>query len=171
MDPDSRADATRSKSDARFVEGIDVLPTIVDALGIASSPHRVEGRSLLPLLRGEAIPGWRAAVFSELDYGFRRARRALGRDVRDCRAFMVRTGEWKYVHWEGFRAQLFDLVQDPLEQNDLGADSRFDAIRSRMREQLFDWLATSKRRTTVDDALVEASTDTHRARGIHIGIW
>ncbi len=53
MDPDARADATRGKADARFVEGIDVLPTIVEALGIPGSPHRVEGRSLLPLLRGE----------------------------------------------------------------------------------------------------------------------
>ena len=48
MDPDSRADAKRSKSDTRFVEGIDVLPTITEALGIPGSPHRVEGRSLLP---------------------------------------------------------------------------------------------------------------------------
>ena len=170
-DPDPRADATRGTADARFVEGIDVLPTIVDALGIPGSPHRVEGRSLLPLLRGEVPTGWRDAVFSELDYSFRRARRVLGRGVRDCRAVMVRTGEWKYVHWEGFRAQLFDLVADPHEQIDLGADPRFEAIRVGMCEWLFDWLATSKRRTTVDDALVEERTDAHRAHGVHIGIW
>jgi len=171
MDPDSRADPTRGKGETRFVEGIDVLPTIVEALGIAGSRHRVEGRSLLPLSRDEALPAWRDAVFSELDYGFRRARTVLGRGVRDCRAMMVRTGEWKYVHWEGFRPQLFDLARDPLEQNDHGAAPELDAIRSRLRERLFDWLATSKRRTTVDDALVEARTDTHRAHGIHIGIW
>ena len=96
--------------------------------------------------------------FAELDYGFRRARRVLGRGVRDCRAFMVRTGEWKYVHWEGFRPQLFDLAADPHEQIDLGADPRYEAVRARMRERLFDWLATRKRRTTVDDA---------RGRGAH----
>ena len=171
MDPDARADATRGKADARFIEGIDVVPTIVEALGIQASPHRVEGRSLLPLLRGEAATAWRDSVYSELDYGFRRARSVLGRGVRDCRAFMVRTADWKYVHWEGFRAQLFDLAADPREQNDLGADPRFEAIREKMRERLFDWLATSKRRTTVDDALVEARTDAHRAHGVHIGIW
>jgi len=54
MDPDPRADATRGKAEARFVECIDVVPTIVDALGIPGSPHRVEGASLLPLLRGAA---------------------------------------------------------------------------------------------------------------------
>ena len=171
MDPDARADATRGKADARFVEGIDVVPTIVEALDIPGSPHRVEGRSLLPLLRGESPTAWRDSVFSELDYGFRRARRVLGRGAGDCRAYMVRTADWKYVHWEGFRAQLFDLAADPREQIDRGADPRFDAIRVERRERLFDWLAASKRRTTVDDALVEARTDAHRAHGVHIGIW
>ena len=85
-DPDPRADATRGHVESRFVEGIDVVPTILDALGVASAPHRIEGRSLLPLTRGEPPGRWRDAVFSELDYGFRRARRVLGRGVRDCRA-------------------------------------------------------------------------------------
>jgi arylsulfatase A-like enzyme len=170
-DPDPRADATRGKTEARFVEGVDVLPTIVESLGIGAARHRVEGRSLLPLLRGENLPEWRDAAFSELDYGFRGARRVLNRGVRECRAFMARTEEWKYVHWEGFRAQLFDLAADPREQRDLGTAPEFAAIRTRMRERLFDWLAASKRRTTVDDSLVEARTDAHRAHGIHIGIW
>ena len=41
-DPDPRADATRGTADARFVEGIDVVPTILDALGIArgAASHR-----------------------------------------------------------------------------------------------------------------------------------
>ena len=170
-DPDPRADATRGGADARLVEGIDVVPTILDALGIAGAPHRIEGRSLLPLTRGDAPADWRDAVFSELDYGFRRARRVLGRGVRECRGFMVRTSEWKYIHWEGFRPQLFDLAADPRELADLGADARHDAVRARMRERLFDWIATGKRRTTIDDERVECLTDAHRAHGIHIGIW
>jgi arylsulfatase A-like enzyme len=170
-DPDPRADSTRGSGDPRFVEGIDVLPTILDALAIAGAPHRIEGRSLLPATRGETTTEWRDAAFSELDYGFRRARRMLGRGVRDCRAFMVRTAGWKYVHWEGFRPQLFDLARDPREFDDLGADPRHDAMRARMRERLFDWLATRKRRTTVTDRDVEQRSDAHRAHGIHIGIW
>jgi len=75
------------------------------------------------------------------------------------------------VHWQGFRPQLFDLTADPREFDDLGADTGHDAARARMRERLFDWLATLRRRTTVSDAEVEARTDAHRAHGIHIGIW
>ena len=126
---------------------------------------------MLPALRGDASAERRHAVFSELDYGFRRARRVLGRGVRDCRAMMVRTTEWKYVHWEGFRPQLFDLGADPDEFRDVGASPAFDAMRSRLRERFFDWLATRKRRTTVSDERAESHTDTHRAHGIHIGVW
>ena len=81
---------------------------------------------------------------------------------------MVRTEDWKYVHWEGFRPQLFDLDADPQELVDLGADARHDAVRARMRERLFDWLATAKRRTTVsDDVVASAHGYPSRARHPH----
>jgi arylsulfatase A-like enzyme len=148
-----------------------VLPTTLDALGIRGAPHRIEGRSLLPLTRGDMAAAPRDAVFSELDYGFRRARLVLGRGVRECRGFMVRTLDWKYVHWEGFRPQLFDLDAGPRELTDLGADPRYDGVRACLRERLFDWIATQKRRTTLTDEAVAEATDAHRAHGIHIGIW
>ena len=37
-------------------------------------------------------------------------------------AFMIRKGRFKYVHYVGFPAQLFDLEADPLERDDLAAD-------------------------------------------------
>jgi len=174
-DPDPRADATRGGVEERFVEGIDVVPTILDALDIAPPRHRLEGRSLLSLTRAPSSSGaaaaWRDCVYSELDYSFRRARKVLRRGVRECRGFMVRSEAWKYVHWEGFRPQLFDVGADPHELLDLGDHARFGAERARMRERLFDWMATQKRRSTVTDEEVASHTDNHRKRGIHIGIW
>jgi arylsulfatase A-like enzyme len=170
-DPDRRADATRGHHDQRFVEAIDVVPTVLDALGHEGAAHRSEGRSLLPLLRGGAVPAWRDCVFSELDYSYRRARVVLGRRADECRGFMVRTAEWKYVDWHGFRPQLFDLARDQLELNDLGAAAGFERIRSELRDRLFEWLAGLARRTTVSDAQIEARTDAHRRHGVHIGIW
>ena len=170
-DPDPRADATRGRAEARVVEAVDVVPTILATLGIPGAAHRIEGRSLLPLIRGEAPAPWRDCAFCELDYSFRRARRVLGRDVRECRAFMARTAEWKYVHWNGFRPQLFDLARDPLELVDLGSARGYERIRAEMHARLFAWLADRKCRTTIDDAQVEARTDGHRGHGVHIGIW
>jgi arylsulfatase A-like enzyme len=171
VDPDARANGTRGHHEPRFVEAVDIVPTVLDAIGLAGAAHRSEGRSLLPLLRSEAAQAWRDCVFSELDYSYRRARVVLGRRPDACRGFMVRTAEWKYVDWQGFRPQLFDLARDPLELNDLGAAAGLDRIRSDLRERLFDWLGSLARRTTVSDAQVEARTDAHRRHGVHIGLW
>jgi arylsulfatase A-like enzyme len=46
-----------------FVSLIDVLPTAVDMFG-ATSPRAFDGRSLLPLLRGEA-PAWREFIVGQ----------------------------------------------------------------------------------------------------------
>jgi len=170
-DPDPRAQTTRGTRESRFVEAVDVVPTILDALKLDGAAHRVEGRSLLPLTRNEPVAGWRDAVVSELDYAFRRARLVLRREHDACRAFMIRTAEHKYVHWEGMRPQFFDLAADPDEFVDRGADPRIAAECARLRERLFDWLATRKRRTTVRASDVDAHTDTHRRYGIHIGLW
>jgi arylsulfatase A-like enzyme len=170
VDPDPRADATRGTCESRFVEGIDLASTFVDALGLAGATY-CEGRSLLPLLRSEAVPDWRGDVLCELDFSFRRARLVLNRAPGECSAQMLRTAQWKYVHWQGMRPQLFDVASDPLELTDLGADARYAVIRNLLRERLLDKLAALKRGTTADAAQVEAATDTHRARGIHIGIW
>ena len=168
VDPDARADATRGSAEERFVEAVDLVPTFVDALSCGST--RCDGRSLLPLLRGEPCE-WRDDVLCELDYGFRRARLALGREPSQCRGTMLRTKEWKYVHWEGFRPQLFDLARDPAELVDLGADAAYDSVRRSLRERLLDKLATLRHNITVDDAEIAARTDNHRTRGIHIGIY
>jgi arylsulfatase A-like enzyme len=171
VDPSPRADATRGACDASFVEGVDLVPTILDALGLPVPAHRVEGRSLLPLLHGVTPPDWRDAAFAELDYGFRRARIVLGRGVRDCRAWMVRTRRWKYIHWQGFRPQLFDVERDPLELIDHGGREGYGAITAEMRARVLDRLTASKRRTTISDDEVARRTDRHRRHGVHIGIW
>ncbi|OGA12737.1 MAG: phosphonate monoester hydrolase [Betaproteobacteria bacterium RIFCSPLOWO2_12_FULL_63_13] len=171
VDPDARADATRGSTDMRFVEAIDVLPTILDALGVPGAHHLVEGRSLLPLARS-ADPGrWRDLVVSELDYSFNEARRLLGRHPGDCHGWMVRTERWKYIHWQGFRPQLFDLEHDPYEFIDLGGDTRCEPQLRGMRERLLQWMSERKLRTTLSDEEVEAGTNAAAKHGIHIGVW
>jgi len=80
-DPSPAADATRGRVDTRFVEAIDALPTMLEALALDPAEHLLEGRSLLALTRNQETP-WRDAVFSELDWTFRGARRRLGLPTR-----------------------------------------------------------------------------------------
>ncbi|WP_439551902.1 sulfatase-like hydrolase/transferase [Falsiroseomonas sp.] len=171
FDPSADADATRGTVDDRFVEAIDVVPTILDALGLPAAEHRVEGRSLLPLTRGVATP-WRDAVVSELDWTFRGARRRLGHPTGQHHAWMLRDARWKYVHWtSGHRPQLFDLQADPEEFHDLGADPALEGVRQAAREKLLEWFTRLKRRTTLTWAEAELRTDRHKAAGVFYGEW
>jgi arylsulfatase A-like enzyme len=161
----------RGAREPAFVEAIDVVPTALAALGLPAERHRIEGASLLPLTRNEPVAAWRDAVFSELDWSYRAARHVLKRAPDECRAWMVRTADWKYVHWAGFRPQLFDLTSDPGELRDLGREPRFEPIRLQMRERLFDWQCALKRRTTVQLDEVERGTAAHKAAGVFFGVW
>ncbi len=169
-DPSVAADATRGTVDAHLVEAIDLAPTFVEAAGGTVPNHILEGRSLVGLVRGEA-GAWRDAAVSECDYSFRKARLMLGREPGQSRAYMVRTERWKYVEYDGFRPQLFDLAADPRELNDLGADPAHEGIRGELRERLFAWLRDRRMRVTMSDAEVAERTDTHMKRGYIFGVW
>jgi len=88
---------------------VDVAPTILDVLGLPVSDLPAAGRSLLPVLEGEA--GESPAVYLEswvarLDYGWSELT-----GIRDAR--------WKYIRAP--RPELYDLEADPLELADLAA--------------------------------------------------
>jgi arylsulfatase A-like enzyme len=171
LDPRADADATRGAEDARLVEAVDVVPTILDALGLEPLAHILEGRSLLPALHGEA-GAWRDAVVSELDWTMRGARRRLGLPTGHHHAWMLRTARWKYVHWtSGFRPQLFDLAADPDEFHDLGAEASLASVREALRERLLGWFSGLKRRTTITWAEAELRTDGHKRAGVFYGEW
>jgi arylsulfatase A-like enzyme len=170
-DPDPRADATHGSASDAFVESVDVAPTFVDALGGPDVGHVFEGRSLLGLIRGGAPAVGRESVVSELDYSYRRARIDLDVEPARARAYMLRTARWKYVLYEGFGPQLFDLADDPHEFDDRGGDPALAAVRQELHERLFEWARSRKSRITVSDDEIRRRADTHRSRGIYIGEW
>jgi hypothetical protein len=65
--------------------------------------------------------------------------RILGLAPSKARAYMVRTGDWKYVLYENFRPQFFDLRNDPKELVDLGTSPDHDQIRYELRKDLLSW--------------------------------
>ncbi len=92
------------------IELRDVMPTLLDCAGLAV-PESVEGRSALPLARGEACD-WRGWLHGEHVGHF-------------GSSHYITDGKHKYVWFsQTGHEQLFDLVNDPQELTDLaGADA------------------------------------------------
>ena len=170
-DPTNEANKMRGKKENRFVEAIDLLPTFLDAVKSNESKHRLEGRSLLPLIRGQKITEWREAVFSETDYSFNEARKILNIGASDARAFMIRDSKWKYIYYKGFPCQLFDLESDPDEFNDLGQSKEHQNIREVMKEKLLKRIIDRKNRVAATDEFVLKERDYSKDDGIMIGVW
>jgi choline-sulfatase len=87
---------------------VDLFPTILHGAGV-SVPDDLPGRSLWPLLGGPEDPG--REIFCEYH----------GHGTPGA-AYVLRGGPLKYVHYVGYRPQLFDLAADPGERHDLAPD-------------------------------------------------
>lgn len=172
VDPDTRADATRGQVDERLVEGIDILPTILEALNVKVPEQRIEGQSLLSKMRDRSDQQpWREAALSEIDYSYYQARIDLGIEPSQARAYMLKTNDWKYVYFKGFRPQLFDLKNDPLELEDLGESKNTQSIRSEFQGELLERLTDRRNRVTVSDDVLQERTAGAEKVGIIIGRW
>ncbi len=172
-DPSPAADATRGSVCDDLVEAIDLAPTFLQLAGgdPAQQAHRLEGRSLLPLMRGERPPSWRRFTVSEYDYAMQPAAQKLGVAPADARLFMIADKRWKLIHAIGFRPMLFDLASDPDELHDLGADPAHAGECERLEAALAQWgLRQSQRTTRSDQQILNARGKTAR-RGILIGVW
>lgn len=105
---------------------IDLFPTVIEGVGAEPDPadSDLPGLSLLEVARS----GIRDRVaFSE----YHDAYSVSG-------IFMVRSGPYKYVHYEGFPPQLFDLDDDPEERRDRAEDPAFAHVRARLKAELLE---------------------------------
>ncbi len=96
-----------------FALNIDLAPTLLELAGVAV-PGAMQGRSLVPLLKGER-PAWRNSFLIEY-YSDKVFPRVLKMGYK-----AVRNGRWKYIHYlelEGMD-ELYDLKTDPYEMTNL----------------------------------------------------
>jgi len=95
----------------------------------------------------------------------------LGIEPSQARAYMLKTRDWKYVYFKGFRPQLFDLKNDPYELEDLGESQNTQSIRSDFQEKLLARLTDRRSRVTISDDVVRDRTAGAEKVGIIIGRW
>ena len=170
-DPRKQADTTRGTVCDKLIETIDLAATFIDATGGEIPDHIVEGRSLVPLLHGEAPDNWRDFAISEYDYSAYPLADKLNIAPKDARLFMVVTKRWKLMHAEGgFRPMLFDLKHDPQELTDLGDSDTHAEVITQLYEMLFKWARRNSQRTTVSEAEIRAKrTSGSTRKGILFG--
>ncbi len=165
-DPRETADATRGTTCDALVESIDLAATFVEAAGGKVPDHIIEGRSLLPWLRGET-PEWRSFVISEYDYSVTPQCAKLGLEPRDARLFMVFDGRYKMMHAEGgFRPMLFDLQNDPEEFHDLAKGGDHQGEIDRLYGILAHWGRRLSQRVTRSEDDIRAMRGRSARRGI-----
>jgi len=111
-----------------LVQHIDIMPTILDILNIKKN-IRLEGKSLLPLIKGECNELYTEVVSTECTW------RA---------SIAIRTGEWKLIKtidqglYEKPPEELFNLKYDPREENNL-YDKEKDIV-DELELRLVRWL-------------------------------
>ncbi len=112
-----------------LVELMDVMPTLLDACGI-DVPETVDGRSLIPLLRGEDL-SWRTHLFGECSR----------LETLNSGMQYVTDARWKYIYYPGTGAeQLFDLPADPKEMVNLADGPDHADVIARFRALLIEEL-------------------------------
>ncbi len=121
-------DRIRAGESDALVSLIDLLPTLCALTGVPA-PKDVDGLSLVPVL-DERATRVRDVVFGEY-YG----KQAWRVPIR-----MVRTERWKYVRYRTDGEELYDLQSDPGELRNLARDSNAAAERTRLSDELDDWM-------------------------------
>lgn len=102
----------------------DIAPTILDLAGL-SAPAQMQGRSLLPLVRGKKSE-WRKEFFYEHPFEHKTIARTVA----------LRTGRYKYARYIDYDyEELFDLESDPAETKNLAKEPSFAKRLAKLRER------------------------------------
>jgi arylsulfatase A-like enzyme len=107
---------------------VDFAPTFLEAAGLPV-PKEMQGRSLVPILRGQTPSDWRTALYYRYyhDPGDHNTRAHYG----------VRTKTHKLIYfWRKDQWELFDLVNDPFEIHNLYGQPGQEALTSMMKAEL-----------------------------------
>ena len=104
------------------VTSVDVLPTLAEAAGLAV-PANVDGRSLLPLLKGAATLD-REAIFWHYPH--------YNSHPSSVPSSVIRKGDWKLIEtFDPEGIELYNLADDLSEKKNLAAEqtSKVDELR------------------------------------------
>ncbi|QDV33549.1 sulfatase family protein [Tautonia plasticadhaerens] len=113
---------------SRLVSNLDFAETFLHAAGV-DIPDGMQGRSLVPLLKGEEPEGWRESFYYHY-YEYPGAHSVH-------RHYGVRTDRYKLIHYYSLDEwELFDLARDPSELRSCFDDPQYASVRSELEAEL-----------------------------------
>ena len=127
FNPAPEAESHRGRRIDAFTEGVDIMPTLLDWLGV-DRPDQCRGASLLPATTNGGLGNhWRTEAHWEYDFsaGHFQAGDAFGLTPGECRLAVIRDETSKYVHFPGLPDVFFDLADDPGESVNLAPNPRY----------------------------------------------
>ena len=114
-----------------LTELTDIVPTLLEVTGLPV-PEDIHGKSLLPILTGQADPG------HHRDFVRCEFHDALARPFAS-HANMIFDGRYKLVVYHGREiGELYDLQQDPDEFQNLWGDANASAVKYDLMKCIFD---------------------------------
>lgn len=117
-----------------ITQHVDLLPTLLGLAGIPL-PRGVQGRSLLPLLEGDAGLGYDHALIEDDNH-------AWGMNIKT-----LRSHRWRFTWYASHRfGELYDLENDPDEFVNLWNESEHREVRNELQAALLDRLIETEDR-------------------------
>lgn len=114
-----------------FTESVDIMPTILAALG-GEAPRAADGASLLPYLtQPGGGPDARQHLFYEYDFRdvyYSRPESKLQLSMDECSLCVVQDEHYKYVHFAALPPLFFDLSADPHQFTNLAEKPEYAAL-------------------------------------------
>ncbi|RKX99724.1 hypothetical protein DRP77_12780 [Candidatus Poribacteria bacterium] len=108
-----------------LVSAVDIMPTVLEMAGV-EIPETVQGRSLMPIIRGEEERGRDFVVTSLPLYNpgdVTRAVDAFERNVVEFVPSTITTEEWSLLYSaEGQPVELYNLREDPKQERDVSSE-------------------------------------------------
>jgi len=121
----------------QMVANIDIAPTVLDIAGV-SSDHEMHGMSMLPLAQQKVVPRWRTELLYEYFWEWTFPQTPT--------TYALRQDRYKLIQYHGVwdTDELYDLVSDPGEKNNLiHLPEHRQRVRS-MRESLYSMLINTQ---------------------------
>ena len=114
---------------ADMVLNVDFAPTLLDAAGL-KVPGDIQGRSFLPLLRGEKPSDWRTSMYYRYYH--------YPQDHRVQPHYGVRTARYKLIYFNKIdQWELFDLDKDPCELKNVYADPNYAETVKTLKAEMY----------------------------------